>query len=558
MALECHEGWKKTCITADNIEDDKIVPLSYSPISSVPLPADGVGAGFKVTNTLQNSDLAESHTDQNNHCPFLELPPELISNILNRLDAKELSIVSCVCIVFWNLSSNSHGWKDLYCERWGLPILQRPSDQSAFLAPEKPWRQLYVEREACSKAFLGRFKVDTLHGHTEPIRSVCLLPHANLIFSAGYDTVVRMWNMEEGFMIDQSRPLGSTIRAIAVDSEMLIVGGTEAFVLGWRAVPNCRKLFNISGTTATSNEFRLRGHLGPVTCLGLDASNIYSGSWDMSICIWDRSTLRCLKAVWHGDWVWSLVVRGSYLMSTSGSDLYIWDVKTRELLTVKQDAHKGNAYAVQCSRSGHLVFTGGEDGAIHMFENKPLDKQKHHKSHRPVASWIPHTSPVYSLAFEDPWLVSASGDGRLGMMDVRKLLKSNANVNSGSNTKGGIRWRNSNVLGMQNVEPPQRMLHGFYRNLFSVDITAERVVCGGEEGVLRIWDFTRALEIERTVQASRNLRLENRSRRKKANGAVKTRTKQVEAYSIMTQSCETHDKRNRIWQSNYESSEVQA
>jgi WD40 repeat protein len=42
--------------------------------------------------------------------------------------------------------------------------------------------------------------MDVFHGHTEPIRSVCLLASSNLIFTAGYDTVVKMWNMEEGFL----------------------------------------------------------------------------------------------------------------------------------------------------------------------------------------------------------------------------------------------------------------------------------------------------------------------------------------------------------------------
>ena len=60
------------------------------------------------------------------------------------------------------------------------------------------------------------------------------------------------------------------------------------------------------------------------------------------------------------------------------------------------------------------------------------------------------------------------------------------------------------------MEPPQRMLHGFKSNLFSVDIGAERIVCGGEEGVVRIWNFTEALEIERRARALRGIRLDNR------------------------------------------------
>jgi hypothetical protein len=59
------------------------------------------------------------------------------------------------------------------------------------------------------------------------------------------------------------------------------------------------------------------------------------------------------------------------------------------------------------------------------------------------------------------------------------------------------------------------MLHGFQNNLYSVDIGADRIICGGEEGVVRIWNFTEALEIERRVRALRGMRLEQRMRRRK-------------------------------------------
>jgi hypothetical protein len=86
-----------------------------------------------------------------------------------------------------------------------------------------------------------------------------------------------MWNMEEGYLIQQSRPLNSTIRAIAADMEMLVVGGTEAFVRGWRAILELAHLFDISRITGQNTEFCLCRHIGLITCLGLDSARIYSG-----------------------------------------------------------------------------------------------------------------------------------------------------------------------------------------------------------------------------------------------------------------------------------------
>lgn len=561
MAFECQKAWKISSGLADDAWDEEIVSCPELPSPDC-LRVNEVENQAKISSNVDTSTFASTYIDHNSNCSFLELPPVLISEILNHLNARELGIVSCVCVLFRRISSDSNGWKEFYCERWGLPAPQKPSETCA-LSPVKSWRELYLEREARSKAFLGRFKIDVFHGHTEPIRSVCLLAFANLIFTAGYDTVIRMWNMEEGFLIEQSRPLRSTIRAIAADTEMLVVGGTEAFVRGWRAIPELPHLFDISGITGQSTEFCLRGHIGPITCLGLDSTRIYSGSWDMSIRVWDRASLKRLKILKHGDWVWSLVVRGPHLMSSAGSDIYTWDIETGHQLRVRLNVHVGNAYSLECSRSGHLLFTGGEDGAIHMFEDR---SPRRHMSHsgddvivndKPVASWVPHSCPVYSLAFEDPWLVSASGDGKLAMMDVRKLLKSTSNVKS-EKVVNRHQWKNPTIVTMQNVEPPQRLLHGFYQNLYSVGIGSERIVCGGEEGVLRMWDFTQALEIERRVQASRNIRLENRSRRKKANAENDSKAKQVDPYSIVAKSCERNGGGNRIWQRRDESGKVQA
>ncbi|KAE9462048.1 hypothetical protein C3L33_06018, partial [Rhododendron williamsianum] len=109
---------------------------------------------------------------------------------------------------------------------------------------------------------------------------------------------------------------------------------------------------------------RDESHLDKHSCLGsseatrkLSERRIYSGSWDMTVRVWDRSLLKCMKVLRHSDWVWSLVPHDTTLATAAGSDVYVWDSNT----------------------GSHIA----------MF----------------------------------PWLVSASSDGRLSLIDVRKLLK---------------------------------------------------------------------------------------------------------------------------------------
>ncbi|KAL4385857.1 hypothetical protein GQ457_15G028480 [Hibiscus cannabinus] len=462
-----------------------------------------------------------------------DLPPALISEILNCLDPKELGVVSCVSTTLHNIASEHRVWKDFYCERWGLPAATRFSD-------EKSWKELFVEREYRSKTFLGRYSIDVLHGHTEAVRTVFLLASAKLIFTAGYDSVVRMWDMEEGLLISSSQPLGCTIRAVAADTKLLVAGGTDGFVHCWKAVEGLKRLFDLKGVEKPNTEFRLWEHEGPITSLALDLTRIYSGSWDMTVRVWDRSSLRCTQILRHGDWVWSLVPHDTTVASTSGSDVYVWETNSGTLLSVIHNAHVGYTYALARSRTGDFLYTGGEDGAVHMFEI--ITESKEH-SVAQVATWIPHLGAVYALAFEFPWLVSASSDGKLALIDVRKLLRASRR----SLGKRVLRVKESD---RNTIEPPQRMLHGFGCNLYSVDIGADRIVCGGEGGVVRIWNFSQALEIEQRARALKGIRLENRLRRRRLQIEMNGKGGQSSRCSVAAKKNPVNgDRDNSVWHS---------
>lgn len=456
---------------------------------------------------------------------FTDLPAALVSEVLARLDPKGLGIVSCVSTLLHTIATDHQGWKKFYCERWGPlnpPItLKGPLVPAGTGTPDgKSWKTLFVEREFQSKSFMGRFSVDVLRGHSEDVRTVFLLASANLIFTGGHDSVIRMWDMEEGLLIDKSRPLGCTIRAIAADNRLLVTGGTNAFIQCWRAVEGNSYLFHISGNATNQNsEFRLWGHEGPVTCLALDSMRIYSGSWDMTVRVWDRAQMKCVQKFMHADWVWALAPHGNTVASTSGRDAYVWDVGSGELTSIISNAHVGNAYSLARTHLPDVLFTGGEDGAIRLFSVSEFSDDEDIK---PAATWLPHTGPVHSLAFEYPWLVSASSDGRIALIDLRKLLTPK------SSSKHPFRVKNFDPSA---IEPPQRMLHGF-GCLFSIGIGADRIVCGGEDGGVRVWNFSEALEIEKRAQALRNLRQENRMRRRKAQVEMNTNGRRADQCSI--------------------------
>lgn len=500
-------------------------------VSDTLVPGSDFGSGKTVAVLVGPAKSGTSDEGDTSECrrSITDLPPALVSEILNCLDPKELGVVSCVSTTLYKIASDHSVWKDYYCERWGFPIAK---SLNSGLSDEKSWKELFVEREFRSKTFLGQYRPDFLTGHTEAVLAVFLLVSVKLVFTAGYDSVVRIWDVEEGLSVASSRSLGCTIRALAADTKLLVAGGTDGFIQCWKAVEGVSHLFDLKSSQCQNSEFRLWEHEGPVTSLALDLSRIYSGSWDMTVRIWDRALLTCLMTLRHSDWVWSIAPHDTTIACTSGSDVYIWDTTDGTLAAIIPHAHGGNIYSLVRSHTGDFLFTGGEDGSIHMFEISNCAEDGILK----VAYWVPHSGPVNSLAFEFPWVVSASSDGKLSLIDVRKLLKSDRH--------SLMKYRNRKEA---TVEPPQRMLHGSGGSLFSVEIGADRIICGGEDRVVKLWDFSRALEREMRSRAQRAIRWENRLRQRRLQAEMNAKSSKADKCSVAAKKNPINGDRNGIW-----------
>ena len=87
----------------------------------------------------------------------------------------------------------------------------------------------------------------------------------------------------------------------------MVAGGTDGFIHCWRAVEDLPHSFEFRATQNQNTEVRLWGHEGPITALALDLTRIYSGSWDTTVRVWDRHSMKCTAVLRHSDWVWALV-----------------------------------------------------------------------------------------------------------------------------------------------------------------------------------------------------------------------------------------------------------
>ncbi len=138
------------------------------------------------------------------------------------------------------------------------------------------------------------------------------------------------------------------------------------------------------------------------------------------------------------------------------------------------------------THNGRMLFTAAGEGLV-------LAHDLRMRSGTRVVAH--HNAGVLGLSFEDPYLASASSDGTV-------LL-----VNTEENNAGGSR------------RPPARQpLHTPSGPAYCVDIADQKVVCGSESQVVRVWDFTGAQDAAMRAAAAKEGRGSRKGWRRRAAG----------------------------------------
>ena len=162
--------------------------------------------------------------------------------------------------------------------------------------------------------------------------------------------------------------------------------------------------------------------------------------------VWSLRERGAVRPLFHRDWVWGIHCsqRGAahLLFSAAGKEVVSWDVEAGRAVRIREGLHGGKARAVQASVCGRFLFSGGADGLVHMMDER-VGCMRGSEGGREgvVATWRPGSGgEINSLAFEDPWLVSAGADGVVALMDVRGAARDWKRRN-GTGVSGGCRGR---------------------------------------------------------------------------------------------------------------------
>ncbi|KAI8466040.1 MAG: WD40-repeat-containing domain protein [Monoraphidium minutum] len=384
------------------------------------------------------------------------------------------------------------------------------------------------------------------------------------------DRTVRLWDLRDGVPVSASRPHGGTVRAVALDDAALVSGGSDHVVRLWEAGGGGG---SSSGDDERMDELEcgggggggggalfdlasgpgrlLAGHIGPITSLSLSAAALYSGSWDTSVRVWRRADdWACAAVLRYPDWVLDVAARGGLLLVAAAREVHVHDRETHGLLHKLEDPHDGAVSCIDAPEHGSLVFTGGADGLVighdlrmrsdtssaivwcarpprravgalwplpDLAVNGPRASAPAPTTHASSAIVWHHNAPVNSLAFEEPWLASASSDGMVLMTHAEAAQptyggrpKRAAGGGSGGGGGGAAAGRAFSPSTRRNLpvaggEP-----------VFAVDIAGMYLAAGGRRDAVSVWDFTGAEAAAGRAAAAKAAR---NSRRRRSRGA---------------------------------------
>jgi WD40 repeat protein len=281
------------------------------------------------------------------------------------------------------------------------------SPDSAMLAMAGANGDIFVRRTS-------DWKLLTRLHHDNGATAVAFAPGGELL-TAGYDGLVRSWDMHSGRELKRYADAKGTIWTLDIspDGKRLAGAGEDGIIRIWPLDSNAPPLL-------------LKGHSRNIweARFSPDGKQLVSGSFDQSGRIWNAKTGKALHSlVGHEQAIVGLDVRkDGRTIITGGDDSTIRLWRAADGAQLKRVEAGNHVYSVELSGDGHWLATGGRArGALGTFWH---DLTGYGGDAQPVKLWrtsdmalvdaLPHPDDVQYVVFSPNgrWLVTSGEDRR--------------------------------------------------------------------------------------------------------------------------------------------------
>jgi hypothetical protein len=243
---------------------------------------------------------------------------------------------------------------------------------------------------------------------------------------------------------------------------------------------------NLTKGVYASNTFK--GHTDAVVSLAIFDGNLFSGSLDNTIKVWDLKTGECTATLTgHEDAVYSLAVFDGNLFSGSwDKTIKFWDLKTRQ----SKASLTGHQSAVESLTAfDGKLFSGSRDGTIKVWELE---------TRQCITTLKGHKNSVSSLVILDGKLFSGSDDCTIKVWELKTgeciaTLRGHQDSVCSLAVFGGKLFSASDddTMKVWDLETGEctATLTGHQDSVCSLAVFGGKLFSGSDDDTIKVWDL---------------------------------------------------------------------